>query len=156
MDTGMTATQSQLAIDSNANASSSVVATTSKKRSRSEESIETPTEDDPMDSGESGPSIATSAVTLEYPVSLPSFPLPALPNAPSKSQLALQGLDQALIDAELVLPSAISPIPIGKDDDGTRLSERMRKRLRDFGITELFAGVYFLHFQGLSFKQSYP
>jgi len=71
---------------------------------------------------------------------LPSFPLPALPDAPSKSLLALQGLDQALLGAELVSPSTILPIPSGKDDGGTRLSEKMRKRLRDIGIVELFAG----------------
>ncbi|KJA26267.1 hypothetical protein HYPSUDRAFT_133089 [Hypholoma sublateritium FD-334 SS-4] len=85
---------------------------------------------------------STPPPTLGNPeiiASLPFFPLPALPNAPSKSLLALQGLDQALVDAELVSPSAVLPIPSGKDDCGTRLSERMRKRLRDLGITELFA-----------------
>ena len=71
---------------------------------------------------------------------LPSFPLPALPDAPSKSLLALQGLDQALLGAELVSPLTILPIPAGKDDGGTWLSEKMRKRLRDIGIVELFAG----------------
>lgn len=73
---------------------------------------------------------------------LPSFPLPALPDAPSKSLLALQGLDQALLGAELVSPSTVLPIPTGKDDGGTRLSEKMRKRLRDIGVVELFAGEY--------------
>ncbi|KAG6888830.1 hypothetical protein C0995_005705 [Termitomyces sp. Mi166 len=70
---------------------------------------------------------------------LPSFPLPALPNAPSKSVLALQGLDQALVDAELVDPATLLPIPDGPCDGGTQLSERTRKRLQDLGITELFA-----------------
>ena len=78
--------------------------------------------------------------TPELLNALPSFPLPALPDAPSKSLLALQGLDQALIDAELVSPSTVLPIPTGKDDGGTRLSEKMRKRLRDIGVVELFAG----------------
>ncbi|KAG6918650.1 hypothetical protein DXG01_012769 [Tephrocybe rancida] len=73
------------------------------------------------------------------PGTLPSFPLPALPNAPSKSVLALQGLDKALVDAELVEPSTLLPIPEGPDDGGTQLSEKMRKRLQDLGITELFA-----------------
>ncbi|KAF9484381.1 P-loop containing nucleoside triphosphate hydrolase protein [Pholiota conissans] len=77
--------------------------------------------------------------TPELQGALPSFPLPALPDAPSKSLLAFQGLDQALVGAELVSPSTILPIPTEKDDGGTRLSERMRKRLRDLGITELFA-----------------
>ncbi|KAG6837240.1 hypothetical protein H0H93_012634 [Arthromyces matolae] len=70
---------------------------------------------------------------------LPSFPLPALPNPPSKSVLALQGLDQALVDAELVDPSTLLPIPDGQDDGDSHLSEKMRKRLHDLGITELFA-----------------
>ncbi|KAG6809971.1 hypothetical protein H0H92_013842 [Tricholoma furcatifolium] len=70
---------------------------------------------------------------------LPSFPLPALPDAPSKSTLALQGLDQALVDAELVDPTTLLPIPDGKDNGDTQLSERTRKRLHDLGITELFA-----------------
>ncbi|KAF8071687.1 DEAD-domain-containing protein [Lyophyllum atratum] len=73
------------------------------------------------------------------PGTLPSFPLPALPDAPSKSVLALQGLDQALVDAELVDPTTLLPIPDGDDDGGTMLSERTRKRLKDLGITELFA-----------------
>ncbi|PPQ69692.1 hypothetical protein CVT26_001651 [Gymnopilus dilepis] len=70
---------------------------------------------------------------------LPSFPLPALPNAPSKSELALLGLDRALVGAELIPPSTILPIPLAKEDGGTRLSERTRRRLRDIGVTELFA-----------------
>ncbi|KAG6895381.1 hypothetical protein C0992_001568 [Termitomyces sp. T32_za158] len=70
---------------------------------------------------------------------LPSFPLPSLPNAPSKSVLALQGLDQALVDAELVDPTTLLTIPDGSKDGGTHLSERMRRRLQDLGITELFA-----------------
>ena len=76
----------------------------------------------------------------EVPLTLPFFPLPALPDAPSKSVLAFQGLDQALVDAEVVLPSRVLPIPSGKDDGGTRLSDRTRSRLKDIGITELFAG----------------
>jgi ATP-dependent RNA helicase DDX51/DBP6 len=76
----------------------------------------------------------------EIPPTLPFFPLPVLPDAPSKSVLAFQGLDQALVDAEVILPSRVLPIPSGKDDGGTRLSDRTRSRLRDIGITELFAG----------------
>ncbi|KIM84308.1 hypothetical protein PILCRDRAFT_68419 [Piloderma croceum F 1598] len=71
---------------------------------------------------------------------LPSFPLPALPNAPPKSVLALQGLDQALVDAEIVDPSTLLPIPLDVDNDaGTGLTEKMRRRLKELGITELFA-----------------
>ncbi|KAJ7454699.1 DEAD-domain-containing protein [Mycena latifolia] len=71
---------------------------------------------------------------------LPSFPLPTHPNAPSKSDLALQGLDQALVGAEIVDATGLLPIPPeGEDDGGTGLSEKTRKRLLDLGIVELFA-----------------
>ncbi|KAJ7164023.1 DEAD-domain-containing protein [Mycena crocata] len=71
---------------------------------------------------------------------LPSFPLPALPDAPSKSVLALQGLDRALVGAELVDATGLLSIPPeGEDDGGTGLGEKTRKRLLDLGIVELFA-----------------
>ncbi|KAK7454442.1 ATP-dependent RNA helicase dbp6 [Stygiomarasmius scandens] len=73
---------------------------------------------------------------LEAP--LPSFPLPALPDAPSKSILALQGLDKGLLDANIITPSTV--LPLSADSDGvTNLSEKMRRRLNELGITELFA-----------------
>lgn len=72
---------------------------------------------------------------------LPSFPLPAHPDAPSQSTLALQGLDKHIVDADIVHPSTVIPIPEGEGDDGgTRLSEKTRRRLKELGITELFAG----------------
>ena len=74
---------------------------------------------------------------------LPLFPLPVRPDAPSKSMLAMQGLDQALMDAELVDPNMLLPIPDGQGHGGTMLGEKMRKRLKDLGITELFAGPSF-------------
>jgi ATP-dependent RNA helicase DDX51/DBP6 len=77
---------------------------------------------------------------------LPSFPLPTLPNAPSKTDLALQGLDQALIDAEIVDPGKLMAIPEGESSGGTGLSEKTRKRLKDLGITELFAGVHCIRY----------
>lgn len=76
------------------------------------------------------------------PVALPRFPLPKLPNAPSKSVLALQGLDQALVDAEIVDPATTLPVPAeGEDDGDTMLSAKTRKRLHELGISELFAGT---------------
>ncbi|KAF8899912.1 P-loop containing nucleoside triphosphate hydrolase protein [Gymnopilus junonius] len=84
-------------------------------------------------------SLSRMSSALDIAATLPSFPLPALPDAPSKSDLALLGLDQALVDAEIVSPSTVFPIPTGKEAGGTRLSERTRRRLRDIGITELFA-----------------
>lgn len=112
----------------------------SKKRTLTE--AEPPSDDEAIIDEET-PSIPPArSLSPEFRGTLPSFPLPALPNAPSKSLLAFQGLDQALISAELVSPSTILPISTDKDDGGTRLSERMRKRLRDLGITELFAGEF--------------
>lgn len=76
----------------------------------------------------------------ELQMSLPVFTLPALPDAPSKSILALQGLDQALVGAEVVNPSSRLPITPNGDDTRSGLSERTRRRLLELGITELFAG----------------
>lgn len=84
---------------------------------------------------------ATRFPTPDLSGALPSFPLPALPDAPSKSQLAMQGLTKELMGAEFVSASTVLPIPAGNDDGGTRLSEKTRNRLRDIGITELFAGA---------------
>jgi ATP-dependent RNA helicase DDX51/DBP6 len=76
------------------------------------------------------------------PYALPSFPLPTLPDAPSKSVLALQGLDKALVDAEIVNP--VTLLSISHERDGKAevgLSKKTKKRLNDLGITELFAGM---------------
>lgn len=76
------------------------------------------------------------------PAALPRFPPPALPNAPSKSVLALQGLDKALVDAEIIDPSTILAILSDAEEDTViGLSHKMRKRLRELGINELFAGM---------------
>ncbi|KAI5835129.1 DEAD-domain-containing protein [Schizophyllum commune Tattone D] len=73
------------------------------------------------------------------PAALPSFPIPAQPDAPSKADLALQGLDKALVNAELVDSTQVLSIPADENDGGTNLSLRTRKRLHELGITELFA-----------------
>lgn len=79
---------------------------------------------------------------------LPSFPAPRRPDAPSKKALALQGLDKSLAGAELIDPGTVLPIAEeGEDNDGTGLSHRMRKRLRELGIIELFAGASTLGIQ---------
>jgi len=73
---------------------------------------------------------------------LPIFPSSTFQKAPSKSALSLQGLGRALIDAEVIDPDMILPVPMeGADDGGSCLSEKIRKRLHESGITELFAGV---------------
>jgi len=84
-------------------------------------------------------------------MSLPVFTLPALPEEPSKSVLALQGLDQALVGAEVVNPCSRLPITLDGDDTLSGLSERTRRRLLELGITELFAGQIDYPFATLSY-----
>ena len=67
---------------------------------------------------------------------LPSFPLPTHPDAPSKTDLALQGLDKSLVDAEIVWDEETQNL----DDIGPNMSARMKRRLKELGIVELFAG----------------
>jgi ATP-dependent RNA helicase DDX51/DBP6 len=86
-----------------------------------------------------------AALTATQLVTLPSFSLPTIPDPPSKSVLALQGLDQALVDAEIVDPSIVLAIPLGDNEDGgTGLHVKVRRRLAELGINELFAGTDFL------------
>ncbi|KAF9266507.1 DEAD-domain-containing protein [Marasmius fiardii PR-910] len=66
-----------------------------------------------------------------------SFPLPSFPDTPTESALALQGLDQALMDAEVVDPS--TTLSISQQSTRTGLGDKMQKRLQELGITELFA-----------------
>lgn len=73
---------------------------------------------------------------------LPQFPLPTRPDAPSKTELALQGLDKAHIEAELVDPHCTVPIDPGADNDQSALDLKTRKRLIDLGVNELFAGIF--------------
>lgn len=86
---------------------------------------------------------------LDEPASgfLPSFPRPRKPRAPSASVLYRQGLDKALAQAEIV--EAAITLPLNPPDDSRTedtdvdefgLSKRMRKRLGELDITELFAG----------------
>ena len=81
-----------------------------------------------------------SIMSVSEQAALPSFPLPSIPKPPPKSLLALQGLDQALVDAEIVDPGLL--LPLDENDAGSRLSELARKRLKELGITELFAGNF--------------
>ncbi|PFH53179.1 hypothetical protein AMATHDRAFT_138341 [Amanita thiersii Skay4041] len=71
---------------------------------------------------------------------LPSFPLPTLPDAPSKADLAMQGLDDALVEAELISPSQVLQLPPDEEEDTSiGLSSKMRRCLKELGIQELFA-----------------
>ncbi|KAH9902794.1 P-loop containing nucleoside triphosphate hydrolase protein [Cubamyces lactineus] len=87
-------------------------------------------------------SVAARPKSPTPPVALPAFPQPRRPEAPSKTVLALQGLDKALVEAEVVDPATTLPLDAASQDaqdERTGLSGRIRKRLHDLGITELFA-----------------
>ncbi len=80
---------------------------------------------------------------LGAPIRDDNMDLPVLPDAPSKVDLALQGLDQALVEAEFIDPSHALPIAADEGKD-TRLglSVKMGRSLRVLGIREFFAGKY--------------
>jgi ATP-dependent RNA helicase DDX51/DBP6 len=80
-------------------------------------------------------------VETDSPVLIPSFPMPVQPPPASRAQLTLQGMDSAMLGAEIVEPGLTE----GLSKEGgvaTRLSTRMLKRLGELGITELFAGEF--------------
>lgn len=83
-------------------------------------------------------------------MALPSFPQLRRPDAPSKSLLALQGLDKALIEAELVEPDTVLPLDTSDkvQHEETGLDLKTRKRLHELGITELFAGAFLTYSLG--------
>lgn len=72
-------------------------------------------------------------------VQIPSFPLPSQPVMASKSQRVLQGMDSAMLDAEIVDPGLTSSLEDYANGTKKNLTPRMLKRLADLGITELFA-----------------
>ncbi|CAE6417686.1 unnamed protein product [Rhizoctonia solani] len=77
---------------------------------------------------------------VELPT-LPAFPLPIQPAPPSKAILALQGLDKAILDAEVIDPKATARVSIPGERDllDLGISDRMRERLVELGIESLFA-----------------
>lgn len=99
-----------------------------------------------MDDGADEPAPETLRRSSTPQAALPSFPLPTLPDAPAKSTLALQGLDKALLDAEIIDPARVVPIDaIDQDRHDSELhilSEKTKKRLGELGITEFFAGAF--------------
>ena len=122
--------------------SSSVAESDSKKRKKRklDHLVEEDSEEDhqptPVDAD--GPNIVDGP---ESSHALPLFPLPTHPDAPSKTELALQGLNKAQIEAELVDPNYTFSIDLGIDSDKSALGLKTRKRLIDLGINELFAGT---------------
>lgn len=105
-----------------------------------------------MTSNEQEPAAKSRAQSPSAAVGLPSFPLPVAPDAPSKTTLALQGLDKALLGAEIVDPArtlSINALDAGHDlnaGDLPVISEKMKKRLQELGITEFFAGTGIVFF----------
>ena len=72
---------------------------------------------------------------------LPLFPMPKQPDAPSKATLALQGLDHALAEAEWVDALQTVSLDVGSAEDARGVSDKTRERLKELGISELFAGM---------------
>lgn len=71
---------------------------------------------------------------------IPSFPLPSQPAVVSKAQRTLQGMDSAMLDAEIVDPKLTASLASDTQGINEHLSPRMLKRLDELGVTELFAG----------------
>ncbi|KAF8753365.1 DEAD box helicase family [Rhizoctonia solani] len=71
--------------------------------------------DDSMDIEPSQP-LSRPTPPVELPA-LPSFPLPSQPAPPSKAVLALQGLDQAILEAEIIDPTITTRIPAPNEPD---------------------------------------
>lgn len=74
-------------------------------------------------------------------VPLAAFPMPSEQVAASQKALALQGLDPRLIEAEIV--DSTRTIPMDGPDAGLCLGSKIRMRMKELGITELFAGNIF-------------
>ena len=71
-----------------------------------------------------------------------SFPPPSRLDAQDKSELVKQGLDRALAHAQTVDPQQSTPLPLDDDQNADiGLSAKTLRRLKELGITELFAGA---------------
>lgn len=92
------------------------------------------------------PPLSPRPTSLEQLPALPSFPLPVHPAPPSKATLALQGLDRAILEAEIIDPSSSAPVPRSGQSDplSLGLDDRMRDCLAELGVDSLFAGEYCL------------
>jgi hypothetical protein len=84
---------------------------------------------------EQGPALDTGQ---EEATPLLSFPVPTQPEPPSRSTLARQALSQSLAHAEVIDPQTTISL-LEENHVARRLSARMRKRLGELGINELFA-----------------
>lgn len=108
-----------------------------------EEDISRPVMEDAIDPKESDIRVETTQkpTQSDSTVPIPSFPMPVQPPPASRAQLALQGMDSAMLEAEIIDPGLTDDV---KDQNGVSscLSGRMLKRLDELGITELFAGEF--------------
>ncbi|KAA1467545.1 P-loop containing nucleoside triphosphate hydrolase protein [Dentipellis sp. KUC8613] len=78
--------------------------------------------------------------TPPLPSALPSFPLPAQPVAPARTELASQGLDRALARAQIIDPTLTTSLDDrDKAESSVGLDLKTYDRLKELGITELFA-----------------
>ena len=70
-------------------------------------------------------------------------PFPSRSDAQDKkSELVKQGLDRAHAHAQTVDPQQSTPLPLDEDQNADiGLCPKTLKRLRELGITELFAGA---------------
>ncbi|KAI0767938.1 P-loop containing nucleoside triphosphate hydrolase protein [Irpex lacteus] len=103
--------------------------TADKEEVLSKDTATLPTQNEPGSANI--PPLANTQLTAES--ALPRFPLPRHPDAPSKSTLALQGQEKALIEAELIDPGTTASL------EGVGIGDKTAKRLKDLGIQELFA-----------------
>ncbi|KAG8860793.1 ATP-dependent RNA helicase dbp6 [Serendipita sp. 411] len=70
---------------------------------------------------------------------IPTFPVPNQPPPVSKVEAALQGMDSAMRNAEIVDPETTENLEEEESEIRKRLGPRMIKRLSELGIKELFA-----------------
>ncbi|KAG8748237.1 ATP-dependent RNA helicase dbp6 [Ceratobasidium sp. 414] len=117
------------------------------KKRRSKPKSYTPLPKSDTDESMLGRAAPPSSTPRPHPVSpsnlptLPSFPLPTQPAPPSKASLALQGLDRAILEAEIIDPASCAPVPRpgAPDSIGLGLDDQMRERLVELGVESLFA-----------------
>jgi hypothetical protein len=101
----------------------------------------------PFEVDDKMPSVVEDLPSQNPPTdSLPTFDMPSVFIPDFQRTLTLQGLDQGLIGAEIVDSSKTIPIESldSESDSPGIISTKTKKRLKELGITEFFAGdLYF-------------
>ncbi len=127
-----------------------------KKAKKAMSAAKKPTKSGPADADaddDQVPAVASSSRSrsgspLVPEGTLPSFPLPVGPAKPDAALLSAQGLPSALKDAVLIdegLRTRIDDLRIqrsrkGKEKEREDLDETLKKKLREAGVEEFFAG----------------